>query len=45
MMEFNLVFLSQLVPDGGELLTVAAPWGIRLNKYVLRRVLCHLDER
>ena len=26
-----LVCLSQFVPDGGELLAMAAPWGIKFN--------------
>jgi hypothetical protein len=33
------VLLGQLVPDGRQLLAVAAPWGIELDQYVFSRVL------
>ena len=43
--EANLVLLSQLVPDWGQLLTMAAPRGIKLNQHVFGRVLCHLIKK
>ena len=39
----NLVLLSQFIPDGGQLLAMAAPWSIKLNKNILGCVLCHLE--
>ena len=38
------VLLSQLVPDGSQLLAMSAPWGVELDEHVALGIVDHLVE-